>query len=230
MDPPRLHGRGRLSGEVQGLHGEPGGLLGGRGQAHPLVPALRPREEHDLRAGPGLDPLVRGRHHERRLQLHRPASFDSRRPGGDHLGGRRPLRIEAHHLSRVARRGVPHGEHHAQSRRVEGRPGDDLSADDPRGRLCDPGLRAARRHPLGGLRRLLAGLPREPHRGRQIGLHRHRRRGPARGPQGAPEGERRRGDRAGRRRRPRPRGAPDGGGASRCCRAATSSTTKPPRR
>ncbi len=40
--------------------------------------------------------------------------------------------------------------------RQEGRPGDDLPADDPRGRLRHAGLRADRGDPLGDLRRLLA--------------------------------------------------------------------------
>ena len=183
---------------------------GARGQAHPLVQALHPGEEHELRTRPGLDPLVRGRHHERRLNCidrHLRRAATRWRSSGRAT----TRRIEAYHLSRVARRGLPHGEHHAHPRRREGRPGHDLSADDPRGRLCDACLRAARRHPFGGLRRLLAGLARGPHRGREIGLRRHRRRGPARRPQGAAQGERRRGDRAGRRRRPCRRGAPHGG-------------------
>ena len=50
----------------------------------------------------------------------------------------------------------------------------------------------------------------EPHRGREVGLRRHRGRGPARRPQGAAQGQCRRGDRAGRRCRPCRRRAPHG--------------------
>ena len=48
------------------------------------------------------------------------------------------------------------------------RPRHDLPADDPRGGLRDARLRAARRHPLGRVRRLLAGLARRPHRGLRL--------------------------------------------------------------
>ncbi len=141
-----------------------------------------------------------------------------------------PARIEAYHLSRAARRGLPHGERHAQPRRRQGRPGHDLHADDPRGGLCDARLRADRRRPFRRLRRLLAGFARRPHRGRAVGLRHHRRRGPARRPQGAAQGQCRRGDRAGRRCRPRHRRAPHRHARSTWCRAATSTTTRRPRR
>ena len=65
----------------------------------------------------------------------------------------------------------------------EGRSGHDLHADDPRDRLCDARLRADRRDPLGGVRRLLAGQPGRPdQRLRQQARDHHRRR-PARRPQ-----------------------------------------------
>ena len=44
------------------------------------------------RAGQCLDQMVRGRHPQRRLQLRRPASGQARRPGRDHLGRRRSRR------------------------------------------------------------------------------------------------------------------------------------------
>ena len=59
--------------------------------------------------------------------------------------------------------------------------------------------------PFGGVRRLLAGFARQPHPGREVRLHHHRRRGPARRPQGAAEGERGRRHRARRRGRRRSR-------------------------
>jgi hypothetical protein len=52
------------------------------------------------------------------------------------------------------------GQCHEGARRPEGRPGHHLHADGSRGGLCHAGLRAHRRDPLGGVRRLLAGLPR----------------------------------------------------------------------
>ena len=51
-----------------------------------------------------------------------------------------------------------------RARRQEGRPGDRLHADDSRGGDGDAGLRAARRHPFGGVRRLRGQRARHPHR------------------------------------------------------------------
>ena len=130
------------------------------------TPRSRTRASAAPALGRGLHPLVRGRRHERRLQLRRPPPRAARRPGRDHLGGRRsrPSRSKITYRELHAR-GVPHGERPAQPRRRQGRPRHDLPADDPRGRLRDARLRAHRRDPLGRLRRLLAGLAREPHRG-----------------------------------------------------------------
>ena len=63
-------------------------------------------ENTSYRARPYLDQMVRGRRAQRRLELHRPASGKARRPDRDHLGGRRSLRVQAHHLSAAARRGL----------------------------------------------------------------------------------------------------------------------------
>ena len=133
------------------------------------------------------------------------------------------------HLSGAARRGVPDGEHPAQPQRREGRPRHHLHADDPRGRLRDARLRAHRRDPFGGVRRLLAGFARRPHRGLRLEGRHHRRRRPARRPQGAAQGQRRRRDRQGRRRRPCDRGEAHRRARSRWIRCATSTTTTPPR-
>ena len=103
-----------------------------------------------------LDQMVRGRRHQRRLQLHRPPSAGARQPGRDHLGRRRSQGRQEDHLPAAARRGLPLRQHPAQPQRREGRPGHDLHADDPGGGLCHAGLRAHRRHPLRGVRRLLA--------------------------------------------------------------------------
>ena len=124
-------------------------------------------------------------------------------------------------LSGAARRGLPVRQHPAQPQRREGRPRHHLPADDPGGRLRDAGLRAHRRHPLGGVRRLLARLARRPHRGLRLQGGDHRRRGRPRRPQDPAQGQHRRRHRQGRRRRPRHRGAPhrrrgrDGSGARR---------------
>ena len=70
-----------------------------------------------------------------------------------------PAKLEEDHLPRAARRSLPHGQCAEGARRQEGRPGHHLPADDPRGGLRHAGLRAHRRDPLGGLRRLLARQP-----------------------------------------------------------------------
>ena len=59
--------------------------------------------------------------------------------------------------------------------RQERRPRHDLSADGAGGRGGDAGLRAHRRDPFGGVRRVLAGQPGEPHPGLRIGTADHRR-------------------------------------------------------
>ena len=99
----------------------------------------------------------------------------------------------------------------------------------PGGRLRDAGLRAHRRDPFGGVRRLLAGVARRPHRGLPVQGRHHRRRRPARRPQGAAQGQHRRGDRQGRRRRPCHRGRAAPAARSTWIRCATSGTTRPPR-
>ena len=155
------------------------------------------------------------------LQLRRPPSAQAREADRDHLGRRRPEGRQEDHLPGAARRGVPDGQHPAQPQRREGRSRHHLHADDPRGRLRDARLRAHRRDPFGGVRRLLAGFARRPHRGLQVERRDHGGRRPARRPQGAAQGQRGRRDRQGRRRRPRDRRAAhrrqgrDGSGARR---------------
>ena len=88
--------------------------------------------ERLLRARQHLDQMVRGRRPQRRLELHRPPSRKARRPDRDHLGGRRSLAVQAHHLPRAARRSLPDGQHPAHPERQEGRPRHHLPADDSR--------------------------------------------------------------------------------------------------
>ena len=55
-----------------------------------------------------LDQMVRGRHAQRRRQLHRPAPEEARQADRDHLGAGRSLRrSQAHHLPRAARASLP---------------------------------------------------------------------------------------------------------------------------
>ena len=137
-------------------------------------------EEHLLRAGQHLDQMVRGRHAQRRLQLRRPASRQARRPDRDHLGRRRSEGRQEDHLQGAARGSLQVRQRAEGARRQEGRPRHHLHADDPGGGLRDARLRAHRRDPFGGVRRLLAGFARRPHRGLQVDRRHHRRRRPAR--------------------------------------------------
>ena len=208
VEEARLCQRGQVQGHVRALDQGPERLLGRGGQAHPLVPGADQDQEHVVRSRQRLDQVVRGRRHQRRLQLHRPPPAQARQADRDHLGRRRPVAIQAHQLSGAARRGLPVRQHPAQPQRREGRPRHHLPADDPGGRLCDAGLRAHRRHPFGGVRRLLTRLAGRPHRGLRLQDGDHRRRGRPRRPQDPAQGQHRRRHRQGRRRRPRHRGAP----------------------
>ncbi len=115
--------------------------------------------------------------------------------------GDNPCRVEAHHLSPAARRGLQIRQHPAHPQRQEGRPRHDLSADDSGSRLRHAGLRADRRHPFGGVRRLFARQPRPAHHRLPVQGGHHRRRRPARRQEGAAEGQCRCRDRQERRRR-----------------------------
>ena len=64
----------------------------------------------------------------------------------------------------TARRGLPLRQCAEGARRQEGRPRHHLHADDPGSGDRHARLRAHRRHPFGGVRRLLAGFARRPHR------------------------------------------------------------------
>ena len=139
-----------------------------------------------------------------------------------------PEGLKEDHLPGAARRGLPLRQRAAQPQRRERRPRHHLSADDSRGGLRHPRLRTHRRHPFRGVRRLLAGIARRPHRGLQVERRHHRRRRLARRPQGAAEGQHRRGDRQGRRRRSRDRGQAHRRGRSTWSPDATSGTTRPP--
>ncbi len=113
--------------------------------------------------------VVRRRQAQRLVQLPGPPPRDAGRPGRHHLGGQRAERLSKHITYRELHEQVCEVRERAEDpRRQEGRPGLHLPADDPRGRRRDAGLRAHRRDPLGGLRRLLAGLPARPHPGLRL--------------------------------------------------------------
>ena len=107
-------------------------------------------------------------------------------------------------LPRTACRGAAHGRLPAGAGRQAGRPGADLHADDRRGGLRDAGLRAHRRDPLGGVRRLRQRQPGQPHRRCRAGGDRQRRCRQPLGQGGALQAPARRGDQPGQRtNRPR---------------------------
>ena len=110
-----------------------------------------------------------------------------------------PKEFEEDHLPRAARSGLPHGQRAAQPQCREGRSRHHLPADDSGGGLRHSRLRTHRRDPFRGVRRLLAGIARRPHRGLPVKGRHYRRRRSARWPQGAAEGQHRRGDRQGGR-------------------------------
>ncbi len=168
-----------LSGSLRPVAARSGRILGGSGQGNRLVRA----GEKNLRSGGRhLRPLVRRRHLQHLLQLPRPP----RRPGSQRPGGA-DLQFAGHrhgedlHLRPPALRSATARRHAARLRRHEGRPRHHLHADDPGSGVRDARLRAHRRHPFGGVRRLRGERARHPHRRRQaeghsVGELRHRRR------------------------------------------------------
>ena len=163
-------------------------VLGGGGEAHRLDEGADEDQEHQLRRR-CLDQVVRGRHLERLGVLPRSAPGDTRRPDRDHLGKRRSLGQQARHLPGTARPGVPAGQRDEDPRRRQGRPRHHLSADGARGGGGDAGLRADRRDPFGGVRRLLPRQPGQSPAGLRVHTADHRRRGPPRRAQGGAQGQ-----------------------------------------
>ncbi len=163
---------------------------------------------HHLRVGPAVQQVVRRWPAQRQLQLPRPpCARRQRRQGRVPLGGR-AWRHPHHHLRRPAGRSAVVRQLAEVARCRQGRPGQHLPADDPRGRRRDAGLRPHRRRPQRGVRRVQRAEPHRPHqRRRGQGAHHRRRRLPAR--RGVPaEGRRRRGGGRLPHHRARRRGAP----------------------
>ena len=98
--------------------------------------------------------------------LDRHVEAGSRRPCRHPLGGR--ARRHSHdHLRRTARRGAAVRQRPEGSRRRQGRPGQHLPADDPRGGDRDARLRSHRRPAQRGVRRLLVAVAGRPHQRRR---------------------------------------------------------------
>ena len=160
---------------------DPNGFWGEHGQAHRLDQALHQGQEHLLstRTTSRSNGTRTARSTSRANCIDRHLE-DARRPGRHHLGGRRPDPRREDHLPPAARARLQVRQRAEGQRRQEGRPRHHLPADDPRGGLRHARLRAHRRRPLGGVRRLLARQPRRPHRRCRLQVHHHRRRGRAR--------------------------------------------------
>ena len=162
----RTNGRDRLGipGVVPAQPRRSGLVLGRCGQERLVDPAAA---HH-----PGLDqsavlPVVPRRQPEHLLQRPGPA----RRAGpGRAAGADLRLPRDRHHrqlqLCGTDRTDREVRRHPARARRNQRRPGADLPADDSRGGGGDAGLRPARRHPLGGVRRLRLGRTGQPDRRR----------------------------------------------------------------
>ena len=155
--------------------------------------------------------MVRRRQAQCRVQLRGPSRRGrKRRPGGHPLGGRTGRRQPHADLFRPAGRGVQGRQRADRPRCGRRRPGRDLYADGSRGHRGDAGVRAARCHAFGGVRRLLGAGAAGPDRGRSGHAgHHHRRAVPPR-QGGVAEGVRRRG-----RERPEVRRACAGGAPHR---------------
>ena len=109
-------------------------------------------------------PLVHRRRAQRLPQLPRRAPRGARPQDRGHLrrrAGRRAPRV----LSRAACRRVPVRQCAAGAGREAGRSRGHLHADGARGDRRDARLRAHRRHPFGGVRRVLGAVAQGPHRG-----------------------------------------------------------------
>ena len=151
------------------LAAQPGGILGRRRGGDRLV-----REaEKDLRQGcRHLRPLVHGCDLQHLLQRARPPrARRPQRPAGADLRFPRHQHGEDIHLRPHAVRGAAARRHAARLRRREGRPRHHLYARGAGGGVCDARLRAHRRHPLGGVRRLCREGARHPHQRLQAEGH-----------------------------------------------------------
>ena len=179
----------------QALHArsisDPEGFWREQAVADRLAPAVHPGAR--LRAA-AVRPVVRRRPHQPVPQRGRPAPARAGRCPRPDLSLHRDRPGEDLHVPPAAPRGEPHGGDPAGTGRRQGRPRVDLHADDPRGDLRHARLRAHRRDPLGGVRRVRVGEPRHAHRRREAEAGHQRRCRLARRQAGALQAPARRGD------------------------------------
>ena len=135
------------------------------GEAAADIDWIEPAEDGVRSESRRLRPLVSRRGLQHLLQRARPPrAARPRQPGGA------DLRFAGHqhqahlHLRRTARRGEDARRRAAGLRRDQGRPRHPLHADGAGGGVRDAGLRADRRHPFGGVRRLRGEGARDPAR------------------------------------------------------------------
>ena len=145
---------------------DPDKFWGEQGKRVDWIKPYHQGEEHLVRARQCLDQMVRGRHAQRLLQLHRPASREARRPDRDHLGRRRSEEFQDTSPTSSC---TPRSARFANVLKAQGvKKGDRVTIYLPMivgSGLRDARLRAHRRGAFGGVRRLLAGFDRRPHRG-----------------------------------------------------------------
>ena len=164
-----------VAGDLRARRRRPGGVLGRAGR-EARVDARRTTQGARLEAA--ARQVVRRRQAQRLGQLRRPPHPHARgatrrrsiwegEPGDRRTLTYWDLYVDVNKFANVLK----------IARREEGRSRRDLPADDPRSGDRDARLRAHRRHPLGGVRRLLAGVAARPHQRRAVqGAHHRRRR------------------------------------------------------
>lgn len=157
----REHPQGALRGFLPAVDRGARTVLGRAGAIDPLADAAAA----DSRSGAAaVPPLVRRRRHQPLLQRSGPASCRARRAAG--AGG--SIQRDRHHAGTELSRTAPRGEcvrgDIALAGRGQGRSCRHLHAERGRGGVRHAGLRAHRRDPLGGIRRLRRAQPGFAHR------------------------------------------------------------------
>ena len=156
--------------DVRALDRRSGRLLGRAGQAHRLDQAVHQGQEHLLR----LRTTSRSNGSRTASSTSPPTASTAISPSAatrSRSSGKATIPRTTRKITyrELHARGLPLRQRAQGARRQEGRPRHHLPADDPGGGRRDARLRAHRRGALGGVRRLLAGFARRPHRGLRIG-------------------------------------------------------------
>ncbi len=174
---------------------DPDAFWAEQGKRHRLDQALHQGQEHLLRDRTTSRSAGSRTAHQRRLQLRRPPPRDARRPGRDHLGGRRPRRVERKITYReLHERGLPLRQRPA--RRAASGKGDRVTIYLPMIPEAAYAMLACAR--IGAVHSVVfGGFSPDSLAGRiedcAVDARHHRRRGPARRPEGPAQGQRRRG-------------------------------------